>query len=120
MENPHDPERAARIEVHGPLVGQHLQEARDRARAEFVAKVAEIDEYFAEKNRAEREATADRIPARPTPELLAHLVTMLRRMDTMQQKTDEDGGREVAWYYWRDHFEDALNLPRGALDGRIP
>lgn len=37
-------------------------------------------------------------------------------MDRTQRQTDEDGGREVAWYYFRDAIEDALGLERGALD----
>lgn len=43
-------------------------------------------------------------------------ITLLREMDRTQQETDESGGREVAWYYFREQFEDALGLDRGALD----
>lgn len=53
----------------------------------------------------------------PTPEQqIARLVELLRDMDCTQQQTDEDGGREVAWYYYRDQIEDALGLERGGLD----
>jgi hypothetical protein len=53
----------------------------------------------------------------PTPEQrIARLVELLQDMDRTQQQTDEDGGREVAWYYYRDQIEDALSLERGTLD----
>lgn len=89
-----------------------------RARAGLDAKAAEIRATLADNERAERAATADRTPAPATPELLAELIRMLREMDARQQATDEHGGREVAWFYWRNDFEDALGLPRGALNGR--
>lgn len=44
------------------------------------------------------------------------LVELLRGMDRTQRETDEDGGREVAWYYYRDQIEDALSVDRGTLD----
>lgn len=44
------------------------------------------------------------------------LVHLLRRMDAAQQSSDEDGGREVSWYYFRDDVEDCLGLDRGDLD----
>ena len=44
------------------------------------------------------------------------LIKLLRDMDRTQRETDEDGGREVAWYYYRDGIEDALGLDRGALE----
>jgi hypothetical protein len=53
----------------------------------------------------------------PTPDQrIAHLVELLQNMDRTQQETDEDGGREVAWYYYRDRIEDALGVERGTLD----
>lgn len=53
----------------------------------------------------------------PTPEQrIARLVEVLQDMDRTQQQTDEDGGREVAWYYYRDQIEDALGITRGTLD----
>lgn len=48
------------------------------------------------------------------------LVRLLRDMDRQQQQTDAEGGREVAWYYWRDSVEDALGVPRGTLDTDPP
>ena len=47
---------------------------------------------------------------------ITRIVEVLRDMDRTQQETDEDGGREVAWYYYRDQVEDALGLERGTLD----
>jgi hypothetical protein len=47
---------------------------------------------------------------------IARLVELLQDMDRTQQETDEDGGREVAWYYYRDQVEDALGVERGTLD----
>lgn len=44
------------------------------------------------------------------------LVRLLREMDRTQRETDESGGTEVAWYYYRDQIEDLLGLSRGALD----
>lgn len=53
----------------------------------------------------------------PTPEQrIARLVEVLQDMDRTQQQTDEDGGREIAWYYYRHTVEDALGLERGTLD----
>lgn len=50
------------------------------------------------------------------PVNVERLVTLMRELDAEQQKTDWFGGREVAWYYWRDDIEDALGLEPGALD----
>lgn len=44
------------------------------------------------------------------------VISLLREMDKQQTHTEELGDREIAWYYWRDDIEDALDLPRGALD----
>lgn len=44
------------------------------------------------------------------------LIPLLRALDQTQQQTDEEGGAEIAWYYFRDAVEDALGLDRGALD----
>jgi hypothetical protein len=52
------------------------------------------------------------VPADPMTKVIA----ALREMDSTQQETDEYGGAEVAWYYYRDQVEDALGLDRGALD----
>lgn len=55
--------------------------------------------------------------AAPTPEeRITRLVQLLQDMDRTQRQTDEDGGREVAWYYFRDAIEDALGLERGTLN----
>jgi len=47
---------------------------------------------------------------------IARLIELLQGMDRTQQQTDEDGGREVAWYYYRDRIEDTLGVERGTLD----
>jgi hypothetical protein len=53
----------------------------------------------------------------PTPDQqIGRLVELLQDMDRTQQETDEGGGREVAWYYYRDQIEDALGVERGTLD----
>lgn len=44
------------------------------------------------------------------------LVKELRRMDHQQQTTDEFGGAELAWYYWRGDIERLLGLDPGALN----
>jgi len=44
------------------------------------------------------------------------LIRLLREMDSVQQETDEEGGTEVAWYYYRDEIETALGLPPGSLN----
>lgn len=44
------------------------------------------------------------------------LTELLRELDSTQRETDEEGGAEVAWYYYRDKIEDAMGLDRGALD----
>lgn len=41
---------------------------------------------------------------------------MLRQMDADQQRTDEGGEREIAWYHYRDDIEDIMGLTRGSLD----
>jgi len=46
------------------------------------------------------------------------LITLLRRMNAEQVETDESGGREVAWYRFRDEIENALGVPAGTLDAR--
>jgi hypothetical protein len=46
---------------------------------------------------------------------LEKVVSLLRDMDRQQTETDEEGGREVAWYYSRNDVEDALGLERGTL-----
>lgn len=46
------------------------------------------------------------------------IVAVLREVDDAQQETDEEGGAEVAWYYYRDRIEDAMDLPRGVLNTR--
>lgn len=53
----------------------------------------------------------------PTPQQrITRLTEVLREMDSTQQEADENGDREVAWYYYRDQVEDAMGLDRGALD----
>ena len=47
---------------------------------------------------------------------LALTMAILRDMDEAQQKADEDGSREIAWYAFREKIEDAMGLRRGALD----
>lgn len=47
---------------------------------------------------------------------LDDVVITLRQLDSAQRETDESGGREVAWWHFRDDVEDALGLERGALD----
>lgn len=49
-------------------------------------------------------------------ELPTSLISLLRALDETQRETDEEGGAEVAWYYFRDKVEDVLGLDRGALD----
>jgi hypothetical protein len=44
------------------------------------------------------------------------VIELLRAMDETQQQTDEEGGAEVAWYYFRENFEALLGLASGALD----
>lgn len=44
------------------------------------------------------------------------LIKVLRELDAEQQRTESLGGREIAWYYYRDDVEAALNLEPGALD----
>lgn len=44
------------------------------------------------------------------------VIRLLREMDQTQAETDENGGREIAWYYYRDDLERALGLDNGALD----
>ena len=44
------------------------------------------------------------------------LIQLFRSMDAQQQCTDNEGGREVAWYYWREGFEELLGLEHDALD----
>lgn len=51
---------------------------------------------------------------------ILELTTALRDMDRQQQLTDHDGGREIAWYYWREQIETILGLPPGALDSQAP
>jgi hypothetical protein len=47
---------------------------------------------------------------------IADLTILLYWMDATQQKTDDAGEREIAWYYFRDQIEDAMGLQRGDLD----
>lgn len=49
-------------------------------------------------------------------EMKVKLISCLRDMDDTQRRTDEDGEREIAWYYCRDHIEDILDIPRGSLN----
>ena len=58
---------------------------------------------------------SDATPSDAAPRI-TRLVEVLRDMARTQQETDEDGGREVAWYYYRDQIEDVLGVERGALD----
>jgi hypothetical protein len=44
------------------------------------------------------------------------LTELLRELDSTQRKTDEEGGAEIAWYYYRDKIEDVMGFPRGFLD----
>lgn len=44
------------------------------------------------------------------------LIDLLTAMDRTQAKTDDAGEREIAWYWFRNDIEDALGLPRGALN----
>lgn len=47
---------------------------------------------------------------------MSEIIKLLRAMDETQQETDESGGAEVAWYYYREEFEKLLGLVPGALD----
>lgn len=47
---------------------------------------------------------------------VGRLIACLREMDRTQQRTDEYGEREIAWYYTRDEVEDILGVPRGTLN----
>ena len=49
-------------------------------------------------------------------EQVMRLIMELRAMDLQQQLTDEHGGRELAWYYWRGDVEEILGLDPGTLD----
>lgn len=42
---------------------------------------------------------------------LDKVVRLLTEMNAQQEKTDELGDREVAWYYWRGKVAEALGLP---------
>lgn len=53
-------------------------------------------------------------------DLRREVAMVLARMDHQQQVTDERGGRELAWYYYREEVEQALGVPRGALDSGEP
>jgi hypothetical protein len=44
------------------------------------------------------------------------LIELFRELDGVQKCTDAGGGREVAWYYMRDDFEDAMGLERGSFN----
>jgi hypothetical protein len=44
------------------------------------------------------------------------LTELLRELDSTQRRTDEEGGAEIAWYYYRDKIEDVMGFPRGFLD----
>lgn len=48
--------------------------------------------------------------------IMPQLVELLREMDEKQYETDESGGAEIAWYYYRDSIEDLLGLERGTLE----
>ena len=50
------------------------------------------------------------------------LVQLLLEMDRQQHETDDIGGSEIAWYYYRQDVEQVLGLPPGALDscGHMP
>lgn len=86
------------------------------AREELVAGLAEHACCFTEED-AEKlvDAFAHEL-AEQQRQRSERLAKLLRDMDETQRETDEDGGREVAWYYYRDQIEDALGLGRGALD----
>lgn len=49
---------------------------------------------------------------------LADVVTLLREMSAQQYRTDLEGGREIAWWYWRGDVERALGLEPGTLHPR--
>lgn len=44
-------------------------------------------------------------------EKLAELVSALQKMDAQQVKTDEQGDREIAWFWWRYEIAGILGLP---------
>lgn len=52
-------------------------------------------------------------------DVLRKLANVLVEMDHDQISTDNSGGAEAAWYYWRDELivaiEDALRLAPGEL-----
>lgn len=36
------------------------------------------------------------------------LIRLLQEMDKQQQKSDKEGDREIAWFWWRGDIEKAL------------
>lgn len=46
---------------------------------------------------------------------ISEVIRLLRAMDREQTSTDEGGGNEIAWYYYRDEIERALGLEPNAL-----
>lgn len=44
------------------------------------------------------------------------LIQVLQEMDHQQRMTDDEGGRENAWFYWMGDVEEALGVPMGSLE----
>jgi hypothetical protein len=62
------------------------------------------------------EAGARAVQAMAEGMRVAQVAEVLLRMDAEQQRIDDEGDAELAWYYYREEVEDALGLPSGALD----
>lgn len=57
----------------------------------------------------------------PEPKwVMPQLIEHLQALDKQQYETDESGGAEIAWYYYRDGIEDILGLERGTLEYTPP
>lgn len=70
--------------------------------------------------RAEAEHERDMLRQEGAASIRLAVAMVLARMDHQQQVTDERGGRELAWYYYREEVEQALGLPRDSLDSGEP
>jgi hypothetical protein len=42
--------------------------------------------------------------------VMDEVIRLLREMYAVQYRTDEEGGREVAAWYWQDQLEEALGV----------
>ena len=46
---------------------------------------------------------------------LVEVITLLQAMDKQQQKSDREGDREIAWFWWRGEIEKALGFAPSEL-----